>query len=312
MNWMPTRVEPSSPASAEEDDVAIERHVQPLQHQHHHQRRDRRCPCRRRCRGRRHSRRARGAERRMCPLRGVDVDDVGVAHDEQRPLAAVALQAARQRSAESPVRSANVWRKCGECRAPLLQHLTQRVQRSGPAGFSSAAGGSLACSTSALSVREVAPDCLFDRMPSPWRFAAGVGQLQPSSYSIRSSSHENRVTIVAAIRTHLLHRCGSELARRQLERRHSAARQSQSGDPSLAQARTARRMPIKCPDPTELSTRSITARRALHLAAVSRPRSGGSLARTSDRERPNHWRCWYRCRVPGCTLRDPWKDCNAP
>ena len=39
MNWMPKFELPSSPDFGQEDDVAIERHVLPLQQQHRHQRR---------------------------------------------------------------------------------------------------------------------------------------------------------------------------------------------------------------------------------------------------------------------------------
>ena len=56
MNWMPTRVVPSSPASTSTIDVAVERHVHPLQHQHRHQRR-RTLSLSSTCRGRRRSRR---------------------------------------------------------------------------------------------------------------------------------------------------------------------------------------------------------------------------------------------------------------
>ena len=56
MNWMPTRVVPSSPASEQRDHVAIERHVEPLQASASSSAPRRRCPCRRPCRGRRRSR----------------------------------------------------------------------------------------------------------------------------------------------------------------------------------------------------------------------------------------------------------------
>ena len=76
----------------QKDDVAVERHVEPLQQQHRHQpagevvlvvdRAARVDP----------AAVARGAERRELPLRLVDGDDVAVPHDQQRLLLAVALQ----------------------------------------------------------------------------------------------------------------------------------------------------------------------------------------------------------------------------
>ena len=76
----------------EEDDVAIERHVQPLEQQHHHQRRRDivfvvhgatavHVPA--------VTRRPEGRRR---PLLGIDVDDVCVRHEQERALLAGSLQ----------------------------------------------------------------------------------------------------------------------------------------------------------------------------------------------------------------------------
>ena len=76
----------------QEDHVAIERHVQPLQLQHHHQGGDDVVLVVDGAASVDVAAVARGRERRMRPLRGVDLDHVGVAHDEERPLLAVASQ----------------------------------------------------------------------------------------------------------------------------------------------------------------------------------------------------------------------------
>ena len=76
----------------QEDHVAIERDVQPLQLEHHHQRRGQVVLVVDRAAAIDPAAVARGAERRELPFRRIDVDDVAVADDEERPLAAVALQ----------------------------------------------------------------------------------------------------------------------------------------------------------------------------------------------------------------------------
>ena len=84
---------PSSPDFGEEDDVAVERDVLPLEHQHHHQPGDEVVLVVHRAAAVDVAAVASRAERRMRPLLRVDVDDVGVAHDEERPLPATALEA---------------------------------------------------------------------------------------------------------------------------------------------------------------------------------------------------------------------------
>jgi hypothetical protein len=76
----------------QEDDVAIERHVEPLQDQHRHQPGSEIVLVVDRAAAVNVAPLARRAERRVLPLRGVDRDHIGVAHDEQRPPSAVALQ----------------------------------------------------------------------------------------------------------------------------------------------------------------------------------------------------------------------------
>ena len=84
------------PRFREEDHVAIKRDVEPLEQQHDHQRRrqvvlvvDRAAPVD-------VAAVAGGAERPMRPLRRIDVDDIGVAHEEQRALRAVPLEASHE------------------------------------------------------------------------------------------------------------------------------------------------------------------------------------------------------------------------
>ena len=77
----------------QEDDVAIERHVLPLEHQHDHQAGDDVVLVVHGAAAVDVAAVARGAEGRIRPLLRVDVDDVGVPHDEEGPLLAVALEA---------------------------------------------------------------------------------------------------------------------------------------------------------------------------------------------------------------------------
>ena len=76
----------------DEDHVARERHVQPLQQQHRHQRRGEVVLVIDRAAAVDVAAVAGRAQRRELPLRVVGRHHVAVAHDEQRPLAAVALQ----------------------------------------------------------------------------------------------------------------------------------------------------------------------------------------------------------------------------
>ncbi len=76
----------------QEDDVAIERHVEPLQQQHRHQPAGEVVLVVDRAAGVDPAAVAGRAERRKLPLRLVDGDHVAVSHDQQRLLLAVALQ----------------------------------------------------------------------------------------------------------------------------------------------------------------------------------------------------------------------------
>ena len=77
----------------EKDDVAIERHVLPLEHEHHHEAGDEIVLVVHRPTAVDIPAVARGAEGRMGPLLRIDVDDIGVPHDEERTLLATALEA---------------------------------------------------------------------------------------------------------------------------------------------------------------------------------------------------------------------------
>ncbi len=105
----------------QEDHVAVERHVQPLQLQHHHQRGDDVVLVVHGAAAVDVAAVARGRERRMRPLRRVDLDDVGVAHDEQRPLLAGAAQP------RDEVRSRRVVGEPLRLDAFLLQHRVEVV-----------------------------------------------------------------------------------------------------------------------------------------------------------------------------------------
>ena len=76
----------------EEDDVAIERHVQPLEQQHHHQRRRDIVLVVHGATAVDITAVARRAEGWRRPLLGIDIDDVRVRHEQERPLLAVPLQ----------------------------------------------------------------------------------------------------------------------------------------------------------------------------------------------------------------------------
>ena len=114
----------------QEDHVAVQRQVGALQQQHHHQRRREVVLVVHRAAAVDVAAVAHRAERRMRPLLRVHVDDVGVAHDQQRPLAAVALDArdhvgpvglARvdldRQAFASPARSSGSRRRASRCRA---------------------------------------------------------------------------------------------------------------------------------------------------------------------------------------------------
>ncbi len=77
----------------QKDDVAVERHVEPLEQQHRHQPAGEVVLVVDRAASVDPAAVARGAERRELPLRLVDGDHVAVAHDQQRLLLAVAFQA---------------------------------------------------------------------------------------------------------------------------------------------------------------------------------------------------------------------------
>ena len=89
---MPTSRRTFLPGFRKKDDVAIERHVEPLEHQHHHQRRNHVVLVVERPTPVDVSIRAGGTEWRMRPLGGIDTDDVGMRHQEDRALAAVSFQ----------------------------------------------------------------------------------------------------------------------------------------------------------------------------------------------------------------------------
>ena len=76
----------------DEDHVAVERHMRPLQQQHGHHGRHEVALVVQRAAAVDVAALARGAERRKGPLGGVHADRVAVAHDQQRPLGTVALQ----------------------------------------------------------------------------------------------------------------------------------------------------------------------------------------------------------------------------
>ena len=101
MNWMPTRVVPSSPASARKITSRSSGDLLALQPQHRHQPGGDVLLVVHRAAAVDVAAVARGAERREGPLLRVHVDRVGVRHDQQRPLAAVAFEA---RDEVGPVR----------------------------------------------------------------------------------------------------------------------------------------------------------------------------------------------------------------
>ena len=74
------------------DNVAIQRNILTLQRQHHHERRNHVVLVVHRSAAIDMTAVARGAKRRVRPLLRIDVDDVGVAHDEDRPPGAAALE----------------------------------------------------------------------------------------------------------------------------------------------------------------------------------------------------------------------------
>ena len=107
----------------QEDDIAIERHVLALQQHHRHQRGREVVLVVHRAAGVDVAAFARRAERRVLPLRRVDRDDVGVGHDEQRPLPAVALQP------RDDVRPLRIEREDLRRDAFLVEHLLEVVDR---------------------------------------------------------------------------------------------------------------------------------------------------------------------------------------
>ena len=105
----------------QEDHVAVQRQVGALEQQHHHQRRREVVLVVHRAAAVDVAAIPHGAERRMRPLLRVHIHDVGVAHDQQRPLAAVALDA------RDDVRPVGLARVDLDRQAFALQHALQVV-----------------------------------------------------------------------------------------------------------------------------------------------------------------------------------------